>query len=117
MKRWAIRTSSDLTDGQYGPTMILMARISIKSTYALDVETIHKLERVAAEWKVSKSEVLRRAIDLVATAPSATVSSRLQALDELQKTLKLTRQQAQSWEREVRRERAKSSTRHEWRKR
>jgi hypothetical protein len=79
---------------------------------ALDVETVRKLERVAAQWKLSKSEVLRRAIDLVAREPPATVSSRLQALDELQKTLKLTPKQAGNWEREVRHEWVKSSARH-----
>ncbi len=93
-----------------------MARTAIKSTYALDVETVRKLERVAAQWHVSKSEVLRRAIDLVARDQLASVSSPLQALDELQESVGLTKQQTESWALEVRRERAKSSTRHEWRK-
>jgi hypothetical protein len=94
-----------------------MARTSIKSTYALDVETIRKLERVAARWKVSKSEVLRRAIDVVARDQLGPAPSPLQALDELQKSVKLTRQRTDEWSRKVRIERARTSARHEWRRR
>ncbi len=94
-----------------------MARTSIKSTYALDVETIRKLDRVAARWKVSKSEVLRRAIDVVARDQFGDAPPPLRALDELQKSVKLTRRRTDQWSREVRNERAKTSARHEWRKR
>ncbi len=94
-----------------------MARTSIKSTYALDVETIRKLDRVAARWKVSKSEVLRRAIEVVARDQLGEAPSPLQALDELQKSVKLTRRRSDEWSREVRNERAKTSARHEWRRR
>ncbi|HVA82301.1 MAG TPA: ribbon-helix-helix protein, CopG family [Candidatus Binataceae bacterium] len=89
----------------------------MKSTYALDVETIRKLDRVAARWKVSKSEVLRRAIDVVARDQLGDPPPRLQALDELHKSVKLTRQQTDKWPRGVRSERAKASARHEWPKR
>ena len=37
-----------------------MASTTIKGTYALDVETVRALERLAQEWDVSKSEALRR---------------------------------------------------------
>ncbi|MGO9455354.1 MAG: ribbon-helix-helix protein, CopG family [Candidatus Binataceae bacterium] len=94
-----------------------MARTSIKSTYALDVETIRKLDRVAARWKVSKSEVLRRAIDVVARDQLGETPPPLQALDELQKSVKLTRKRIEQWSRKVRSERAETSARHEWRKR
>jgi hypothetical protein len=94
-----------------------MARTSIKSTYALDVETIRKLERVAARWKVPKSEVLRRAIDVVARDQLGDAPTPLQALDELQKSVKLARRRTDEWSREVGNERAKTSARHEWRKR
>ncbi|MGO9607216.1 MAG: ribbon-helix-helix protein, CopG family [Candidatus Binataceae bacterium] len=94
-----------------------MARTSIKSTYALDVETIRKLDRVAARWKVSKSEVLRRAIDVVARDQFGETPPPLQALDELQKSVKLTRKRIEQWSRKVRSERAETSARHEWRKR
>ncbi|MFZ1890040.1 MAG: hypothetical protein WAU33_18610 [Candidatus Binataceae bacterium] len=67
-----------------------MTRTSIKSTYALDVGTVRKLDRVATRWQVSKSEVLRRAIDVVVRDQLAETPSRFQALDELQKSVKLT---------------------------
>jgi hypothetical protein len=101
----------------YGHTIVLMARISIKSTYALDVDTIRKLERVAARWRVSKSEVLRRAIEVVAREQAEGGPSPLEALDQLQKSLKLTAHQAGKWSQEVRQERVKSSGRREWRRR
>ena len=93
-----------------------MARTSIKSTYALDVETVRKLDQVASRWKVSKSEVLRRAIELVARDQLGEPTPPLQALDELQRSVKLTRQRTEKWSREVRKERANTSARHEWRR-
>jgi len=39
-----------------------MARMTIRSTYALDVETVRALERMARRLGISKSEALRRAI-------------------------------------------------------
>ena len=95
-----------------------MARTSIKSTYSLDVETVRKLERVASRWKVSKSEVLRRAIDTVAKQESPPEKlTPLEALHELQKRLKLSKREAEDWARSVRDERTASSLRHEWRRR
>ena len=94
-----------------------MARTSIKSTYALDVETVRKLERVAARWRVSKSEVLRRAIEVVARDQAMDAPSPLEALEQLQKSLELTAPQAAKWSRAVQQERAQSSARREWRKR
>lgn len=94
-----------------------MARASVKSTYTLDLETVRKLERVAARWRVSKSEVLRRAIDAVAREQAAAAPSPLEALDQLQQSLKLSASEAEKWSREVRQERAKSSAHHEWRTR
>lgn len=78
---------------------------------------MRKLDRVAARWKVSKSEVLRRAIEVVARDQLGEATPPLQALDELQKSVKLSRQETDKWSREVRNERAKTSARHEWRKR
>jgi hypothetical protein len=102
----------------YGHTILfVMARTSIKSTYALDVDTIRKLERVAARWRVSKSEVLRRAIEVVAREQGEGTPAPLEALDELQKSLKLTAHQVGKWSLEVRQERVKSSARREWRRR
>ena len=39
-----------------------MAMSTIRSTYALDVETMQVLKRIANKWKLSKSEALRRVI-------------------------------------------------------
>ena len=46
-----------------------MASAMIKSTYSLDPETVRRVERLAARWKVSKSEVLRRAVAVADKAP------------------------------------------------
>jgi translation initiation factor 2B subunit (eIF-2B alpha/beta/delta family) len=89
-----------------------MARSSIKSTYALDLETVRTLERMARSWKVSKSEALRRAIraagsDLPAQEPA------IVALDALQRHLRLTPAKAERWVRAARQERRASSAKSE----
>ena len=43
-----------------------VAAQTMKTTYALDVETVRTLERVARRWGVSRSEALRRAIRVAA---------------------------------------------------
>jgi len=95
-----------------------MARTTVKSTYSLDLETVGKLDGLAAQWHVPKSEALRRAIDLAARDQAANTSSPLQALEELQKRFKarFSRRQIENWAAEARRERMTSSARHEWRK-
>ena len=83
-----------------------MAITTVRSTYALDLETVELLERLARQWSVSKSEALRRAIRAAAerTAP-AQRETRLAAWRELQKGLGLTAARARAWEREVSAER------------
>ena len=81
-----------------------MARSSIKSTYALDPDTIRLLERTARRWGVSKSEVLRRAIRAAAADSSGTAAA-LTTLDRLQDAADLDPAAADSWAREVRAER------------
>jgi hypothetical protein len=94
-----------------------MARTTIKSTYSLDVETVRKLDALAVQWHVAKSEVLRRAIELATREQAASVPDPLQALEELQRRVKarFSRRQIEGWAAETRRERVKSSARHEWR--
>jgi Arc/MetJ-type ribon-helix-helix transcriptional regulator len=87
-----------------------MATTVIRSTYALDAETVRRLESLARQWNVSKSEALRRAIR-AADATSMTADSRLQALDELQASMRLTPPGAQAWVRDVRAERRRSTAR------
>lgn len=85
-----------------------MARTTVKSTYSLDVETVEELEKMARRWRVSKSEALRRAIRLAAGQTASSASETLAALDELQASLDLDRESAETWESENRRERAAS---------
>ena len=78
-------------------------------TYALDEETVRRLDDLARQWNVSKSEALRRAIR-AADAMAAAPDDRLEALDELQASMRLTRTRAQTWVRELREERRRSTT-------
>lgn len=90
-----------------------MAIPTIKSTYVMDVGTVQALERIARRWKVSKSEALRRAIRAAAEQPQPESVDALRALDELQRSLKLTPVTARAWARAVRRERTAASRRSE----
>jgi Ribbon-helix-helix protein, copG family len=91
-----------------------MAVPMIKSTYSLDLDTVRKVERLAARWKVSKSEVLRRAVAVAAKEEAPADLTPLEALRKLQDHLKLTPQQAREWEAEVRRERRAPVRNREW---
>lgn len=89
-----------------------MAIPKIKATYSLDVETAQALERLAAEWRMSKSETLRVLIRERARSPrpaprvkEPTPSERLAALDALQTSTALTPAAAANWMRDVRAER------------
>ncbi len=92
-----------------------MATTTIRSTYALDVETVQALERIAQRWQVSKSEALRRAIRAAAGEQPATARKALDALDALQQSLKLTPAKARAWARQARAERRAWSMRSETR--
>jgi hypothetical protein len=87
-----------------------MASAMIRSTYALDEETVRRLDNLARQWNVSKSEALRRAIR-TADAMAGSPDDRLKALDELQASMLVTRTRAQTWVRELRDERRRSTTR------
>ena len=86
-----------------------MAVTSIKSTYSLDVETVRTLESLARRWNVSKSEVLRRAIRAAAEEKSPRAKRKLEALRQLQASVKQRGIDVAAWEREVRAERHASS--------
>ena len=86
-----------------------MAVTTIKSTYSLDVETVRTLESLARRWNVSKSEVLRRAIRAVAEEKSPRAKRKLEALRQLQASVKQRGIDVAAWEREVRAERHASS--------
>src|SRR5215510_7509386 len=91
----------------------LMASTVVRSTYALDVETVRALERIAQAWRTSKSEALRRVIRAAAGEAVPEESDPLKALDGLQRTLGLTHAKARAWARTTREERRASSKRAE----
>jgi predicted transcriptional regulator len=80
-----------------------MARTTVKATYSLAPEVVARLERLAAGWKVSKSEALSRAIRS-AEEQSSGVSS-FDALDALQTGYAMTPAAAAGWMDEVRAQR------------
>jgi hypothetical protein len=86
-----------------------MATMTIRSTYALDTDTVKRLDDLAREWGVSKSEALRRAIREADAGRPAT--ARLDALDRLQAGAALDRRMADRWIAQVRRERASRTPR------
>lgn len=84
-----------------------MAKITVRSTFALDPETVDSLDRLAQHWEVSKSEVLRRIVRVAAVVEEKDAASdALAALDELQDTLGLDEDTAEAWIRQIRAERA-----------
>jgi hypothetical protein len=84
-----------------------MASTIIRSTYALDVESVRRLEAIARRWNVSKSEALRRAIRSASEGNAG--NDALDALDALQKSLRLTPGAANDWADSARAERRASS--------
>ena len=81
----------------------VMASVMIRSTYALDAETVERLERLARQWSVSKSEALRRAIRGADRQPAT--EARLAALDALQSSMDMTDRKAEAWVSRVQEER------------
>lgn len=83
-----------------------MATPTIKSTYSLDPQTVRDLERLARKYGTSKSDILRRAVRSMAAEESTSEMQGLRALEELQKRVGLTADEAEAWAKEVRSERA-----------
>ena len=94
-----------------------MATPTIRSTYALDVATVQALDQIARRWNLSKSAALRRAIRAAAEAEPSRSGEALRALDQLQRSLKLTPARARSWASRARTERKAASARSESRAR
>lgn len=90
-----------------------MAITTVRSTYALDLETVRALERIAHRWRVSKSEALRRVIRAAASEKPKAANDALRALDQLQRSLRLTPSRAKRWAQGLRAERRASSARSE----
>ena len=83
----------------------VMATVTIKSTYALDVESVRMLEALADRWRVSKSEALRRAIRAAAREQAPADRAALDALDRLQASVRARKIDLHGWERDVEAER------------
>jgi Zn-dependent peptidase ImmA (M78 family) len=80
-----------------------MAKMTIRSTFALDRETVENLERLAKKWGVSKSAALRRVIDAAACVEEVDAAAdALAALKEIQERLALTPEKTEAWLRELR---------------
>jgi hypothetical protein len=81
--------------------------MTIRATFALDLETAESIQRLARRWEVSKSEALRRAVSAAAIVERADgASDALSALAELQERLGLDADKAETWIRRIRAERA-----------
>ena len=78
----------------------------VKSTYVLDVESAEALDRLARDWQMSKSEVLRRVIKSAAAEPKP---GRQDLLRQMQKVAALSPTAADRWVAAVRAERRASS--------
>lgn len=86
-----------------------MAKMTVRSTFALDRETVDSLDRLARRWQVSKSEALRRVVNVASAVEEMDASSdALAALDELQQLLALDEERAEAWVQRIRAERATS---------
>ena len=88
-----------------------MATQTIKSTYSLDVESVNTLEALAQRWKVSKSEVLRRAIRRAAMEGEPESGVALSALDQLQASLRKRKVNVTQWARTLNAERQAAAPR------
>jgi len=93
-----------------------MARL-VKTTCALDVETVHILDDLARRWNVSKSEVLRRAIRAAPVPTPVGGLTPIESLDRVQRSLGLTPPRTARWLATTRAERRARSRRHEARSR
>lgn len=83
-----------------------MAKMTVRSTYALDPETVASLDRLARRWRVSRSEALRRIVNAASAVESVDATAdALAALGELQELLGLDERKAEAWIREIRAER------------
>ena len=93
------------------PYISRMPSTTIKSTYSLDVESVRKLEALAQRWKVSKTEVLWRAIRMAEVKGGPGDGAPLGALDRLQTSLRERRVDVKRWPRDSKAERRAASQR------
>jgi predicted transcriptional regulator len=63
-----------------------MAKMTCRTTFALDDKTIQRLKHLAARWRVSQAEVVRRAVAQAAAQPEPQVSDPVATLQHLQES-------------------------------
>ena len=90
---------------------ISMAKMTIRSTYSLDVGTVQKLEQLAEHWNTSKSDTLRRAIDRMAEQTLRNRTDAIEALEQLQRLVAKAGIDVEQWAKDAERERRASSRR------
>ena len=88
-----------------------MAIPTIESTFLLDVESVRTLETLAKRWRVSKTEVLRRAIRIAATEGRPENDTALSALDRLQNSVRQRQVDASRWVRDLKADRRAAARR------
>ena len=88
-----------------------MANMTIRSTYALDAETVHQLEDLAEHWGTSKSAALRRAIREAASCAKHSHVEAIADLDRLHEQLVEKQVDIDQWVHDIQEER-KASTDH-----
>jgi len=87
-----------------------MALPMVKSTYVLDLESADALGRLARDWRVSKSEVLRRVLKNAVSCPAP---DRVALFRQMQKAAGVSSAKADRWVAAVRAERRAGAPRPE----
>lgn len=88
-----------------------MANMTIRSTYAFDVETVHQLDDLAEHWSTSKSAALRRAIREAASRAKRPHMEAIADLDRLHAQLVEKQVDIDQWVRDIQEERKASADR------
>jgi predicted transcriptional regulator len=63
-----------------------MAKMTWRTTFALDYKTIQRLKYLSARWRVSKAEVVRRAVAQAEAHPEPQISDPVATLRDLQES-------------------------------
>jgi hypothetical protein len=76
----------------------------IKSTYSLDSTSIDRIRHLAKRWQISKTAVLRRALQIASQREmAASPEAKIAALHRLQKKLRETGVDFARWKRDTKR--------------
>ena len=83
-----------------------MATMTYRTTFAFDAATMRRLKNLAARWRVSQAEVVRRALTQAEHIPSTARPDPVTMLKELHAAGQgLSRKKAEAWLAEVRSDR------------